>query len=1132
MKKRAAKTALILFEVIAILIGAVGAGAAFLYWRLDSGPVSLNIFKSSAAIAIERKLPVGYAVKIDDVALNRAEPRSEVIVNLSGLTILDAAGDETASAENISFLFDFGDIFSGKTGPKRLDASGAKFRIVRNDNQDIELPAVRRERRRSFFAGISPAFDRQILKSAFERAAIANAEITFVDAASGRSWVAPAANVSLSRNKKGFVGALDGYIDIGGERATLDASAHYTDASGTVAVVISGSNFPVADILTTFYGETAGILDAPVTGKAAISFSTTGDVLGSSFSARTGEGVMKLGGVTTPIAFLEWDTQFDPARNAFSIERIAFDAGGSSGEINGSVAVSFGDDIRKPQSVVFDLKSQNLVLAAEGRLPEALPVQSLALTGGYQVDQRRLSFNSISSDFLDVSVSGNMAFIFPERGGDGVTPSLGVAADIKLDGAMDPHRLMRIWPIGVAMGARDWIEDRVAAATIDNISFVMDLPPGAVGEDAGMPDEAIALSFDVRNATAYYVEAMTPLTEASGSGVVRGNSFSLKAPRARVGEVLITGGEVEFPVFIPKWQPTFIRFTASGKSEALLGVIDQEPMSLLSKVQLSPEQFSGETRATVEIMRPNKRDAAPEEYRYSGVATFEKMSVTDLVGDVELSDATGTVDLMARSMTVRADAKLSDAPINIIWNKNFFQQDGPSDIVIAGIIDSSTGDLFGIPSRQMLRGPIVFSAHAVGELGAVETLNIDADFSGAALTVDALGWRKPADIPADGDIQISFTPDAVSIDKIHILGGGVEISGKMSFAQSGVLQSADMPRFFLADAADLSIIAGREASGALAITATGDFLNGAAMAEQIVNGTATPANNDAAFDWGNGVSLSARFDRMLMRRGVEYRGASLELRRDANQLQGLDFSAFDQTSAPLTISMTHTGADEGPQRVINARSGAIGGLLAGVFGVSSVSGGDGSMEINLPTAGEAGFSGILEARDLQVIEAPLLARIFSAGSLDGLTNLLNGEGIDLSYAYGEFDFADKVLAVRNMRATGPSVGITAEGAMAVGQGGEVSLVGAVAPIYQLNSVLGNAPIIGDILVGKKGEGIVALSYSVSGDAAAPIVSVNPLSALTPGILRRLMQPDRNVIEGAVNDNVDATSETPPAAQEN
>ena len=95
-----------------------------------------------------------------------------------------------------------------------------------------------------------------------------------------------------------------------------------------------------------------------------------------------------------------------------------------------------------------------------------------------------------------------------------------------------------------------------------------------------------------------------------------------------------------------------------------------------------------------------------------------------------------------------------------------------------------------------------------------------------------------------------------------------------------------------------------------------------------------------------------------------------------------------------------------------------------------------------------------------------------------------------------------------MRATGASVGITADGTVGVGPDGRADLSGAVAPIYALNSVLGNAPIIGDILVGKKGEGILAFTYNVSGDAGNPSVFVNPLSALTPGIFRQLMQPQR------------------------
>jgi hypothetical protein len=184
-------------------------------------------------------------------------------------------------------------------------------------------------------------------------------------------------------------------------------------------------------------------------------------------------------------------------------------------------------------------------------------------------------------------------------------------------------------------------------------------------------------------------------------------------------------------------------------------------------------------------------------------------------------------------------------------------------------------------------------------------------------------------------------------------------------------------------------------------------------------------------------------------------------------------------------------------------------LLRGVFGVNSIEGGEGSMMIALHQPGVPGFAGELEARNLQIVNAPLLARIFSAGSLDGLANLMNGQGIQFDYAYGRFDYEDGIVAVDDMRATGSSVGITADGHVGVGPAGVTQLNGAVAPVYALNSFLGNAPIIGDILVGKEGEGIVAFTYSVSGETGDPKVFVNPLAALTPGIFRQLFQPSRN-----------------------
>jgi hypothetical protein len=67
--------------------------------------------------------------------------------------------------------------------------------------------------------------------------------------------------------------------------------------------------------------------------------------------------------------------------------------------------------------------------------------------------------------------------------------------------------------------------------------------------------------------------------------------------------------------------------------------------------------------------------------------------------------------------------------------------------------------------------------------------------------------------------------------------------------------------------------------------------------------------------------------------------------------------------------------------------------------------------------------------------------------------------------------------------------------------------GTIVPAYALNSIIGNIPLIGSLLLGGEGQGLFAANYRATGSAADPQVSVNPLSALTPGFLRRLLQPN-------------------------
>jgi hypothetical protein len=133
-----------------------------------------------------------------------------------------------------------------------------------------------------------------------------------------------------------------------------------------------------------------------------------------------------------------------------------------------------------------------------------------------------------------------------------------------------------------------------------------------------------------------------------------------------------------------------------------------------------------------------------------------------------------------------------------------------------------------------------------------------------------------------------------------------------------------------------------------------------------------------------------------------------------------------------------------------------------------------------------------------------MARILMVGSLHGMSDLLNGEGIEFNEVVAPVSVRGSKLNIGRARATGPAMGVTTQGVIDI-DAQTVELSGAVAPSYVLNSALGSAPVIGKLLVSRKGEGMFAVSYAAKGPFSAPRISVNPLSIAAPGILRRMFE---------------------------
>jgi hypothetical protein len=95
------------------------------------------------------------------------------------------------------------------------------------------------------------------------------------------------------------------------------------------------------------------------------------------------------------------------------------------------------------------------------------------------------------------------------------------------------------------------------------------------------------------------------------------------------------------------------------------------------------------------------------------------------------------------------------------------------------------------------------------------------------------------------------------------------------------------------------------------------------------------------------------------------------------------------------------------------------------------------------------------------------------------------------------------IALRDGVARGPVLGGTIDGAIDYTHD-KVDLRGTLVPFYVANNFFGWIPVVGPILGGDK-EGIFGFTYQVSGRPGNPVLNVNLLSGLAPGVLRKIFE---------------------------
>ena len=146
----------------------------------------------------------------------------------------------------------------------------------------------------------------------------------------------------------------------------------------------------------------------------------------------------------------------------------------------------------------------------------------------------------------------------------------------------------------------------------------------------------------------------------------------------------------------------------------------------------------------------------------------------------------------------------------------------------------------------------------------------------------------------------------------------------------------------------------------------------------------------------------------------------------------------------------------------------------------------------------------LKIYDFKVKEVPVLAKILTLASLQGIADLLTGEGIRFDEFEMDYESNNNTTTVNEMYVIGPAISILMEGYIVKNK--LTSLRGTLVPATTINKTISKIPLLGNILVGKKvGEGVFGVSFKIKGPPKNLKTTVNPIKTLTPRFITRTVE---------------------------
>ncbi len=752
-----------------------------------------------------------------------------------------------------------------------------------------------------------------------------------------------------------------------------------------------------------------------------------------------------------------------------------------TGHINLDLDEAFSFD-----TLGFDVK------AGEGRIDlpdlykQPLPVTSLSVAGQVSGDFTRVTLETVTAETLGATINMAGAIDIAEAG-------MGLSLNGDLAN-LTVNDLARFWPYSMASNGYDWVTKNIRDGMVPRGTFTVNLPPGAL-DGGDIPKEAVVLKFDLNGTSADYYAPLPKVTDISGSAVLTETGITISGLTGKLGSLDVTSDKVIISDFDKYDQLADIAIRVTGSSKEIFTFLDLEPLGLASPYGIVPSAMAGTGTVDASFKFPLRFDLTLEKVDYAAKGDFTGAAIPDVAKDVNLTDGKLKVAVDPKGIDVTGTAALNGVPAKINA-KSWFT--GAKEGYRRYVLTATPGDA----DRKALH---LETPYLVGPLTADVTLetvpdgsasgNIRVDLTKTIIAGETLHWTKPAGEAGSFTADFRSTAkDVTTISNIVVKAGDLSATGTAVMANE-IVTSLVMPDLRFGEN-DLAVDFTQATEGQMKLRVTGaQFdLKPFVVATYDLNAV----DIDGPETSSRTIEIDVDLDRVLLDQNLTLEKVTAKMNVEGNLIRdGMSKGQFaGEKSFDFEIHPSAKG------RQVTFISDDAGALFRGLDLYDDLRDGKLKLVAEIDDSQPSRpAKGTIDIKDVRVVNAPTLGKILTLGSLGGIVDLLRGDGIVFATVEGPFTYENGLFTTRDFRAIG-SIGITLNGTVDQ-PADKIDMYGTVIPSYTLNSVLGNIPIIGTLLVGKKGEGVFGFSYKVTGGLEDPQTSVNAVSALAPGILRRM-----------------------------